>query len=168
MVKSAGVKMEGMKKNLHITLAHQYPVEHHQQLEKLAREINLKSDVRWDFRLYSRDPRLAKAEVRKVVKSYKPVLEDELDMIEGDYVFLMPGQNSPDGWYSGTSWLTGSVGMFPEIFTQRTAETWIWTLHRSLPLSDERLMANGITGGSEGDYDNLWGTEDVYAKPKLV
>lgn len=165
MAKEAGVKMEGMKKSLHITLAHQYPPEHHQLLEKLALEINLGSDVRWDFRLYSRDPRLSKAEVRKVIKSYQPVLGDELEMIEGDYIFLMPNQTSPDGWYTGTSWLTGNVGVFPHIFTQRTAETWIWTLHRSLPVSEEGFPANGVAAANgEGDYDNVWATEDLYAK----
>ena len=55
--------MEGLKKNLHITLAHQYPGEHHQKLERLAGELNLKAGVRWDFRLYSRDPQLASSEV---------------------------------------------------------------------------------------------------------
>jgi ubiquitin-associated SH3 domain-containing protein len=55
--------MEGLKKNLHITLAHQYPPDLHQRLEKLAQELDLKADVRWDFRLYSRDQRLANSEV---------------------------------------------------------------------------------------------------------
>lgn len=74
-------------------------------------------------------------QVFKVIKNYQPTLGDELELIEGDYVFMAPGQSSPDGWYSGTSWLTGNTGMFPAVFTQRTSETWIWTLHRWVDVS---------------------------------
>lgn len=73
---------------------------------------------------------LSSVKVRKVVKAYSPDQDDELELIEGDYLFLTPGQNSPDGWYTGTSWLTGGTGVFPYIFTQRTSETWLWALHR--------------------------------------
>ncbi|KAK7088547.1 ubiquitin-associated and SH3 domain-containing protein B-like [Littorina saxatilis] len=165
-VKSAGITMDGLKKNLHITLAHQHPAEHHPKLEKLAGELDLNADVRWDFRLYSREPELANSEVYKVTKSYKPELGDELELFEGDYIFMNPGQNSADGWYSGTSWLTGINAMFPVVFTQRTAETWMWTLHRSHPLKEATKTAasNGAAAIDEGDYDNLWCNDDVYAK----
>jgi ubiquitin-associated SH3 domain-containing protein len=39
--------------------------------------------------------------------------------------------NSKDGWYYGTSWLTGNSGMFPGTYTKKTQETASWTLHRS-------------------------------------
>ena len=76
--------MEGLKKNLHITLAHQYPGDQHQKLEKLAGELNLKANVRWDFRLYSRDPQLANSEVSssaQVIHNLPAELEDYTFMI---------------------------------------------------------------------------------------
>ncbi|XP_025090980.1 protein UBASH3A homolog isoform X2 [Pomacea canaliculata] len=164
LVKAEGIVNNGPKKQLHITLAHQHASEHHPRLEKLAHEIDLNADVRWDLRLYSRDPRLATSEVRKVVKAYSPDQDDELELIEGDYLFLTPGQNSPDGWYTGTSWLTGGTGVFPYIFTQRTSETWLWALHRSLPVSEEAVATNGVASGGDGDYDNIWQSDELYAK----
>lgn len=59
----SGIVIGNMKKSLHITLAHHYPQENHQRLEKLAQEIDLNAEVRWSLRLYSRDARLATAKV---------------------------------------------------------------------------------------------------------
>jgi ubiquitin-associated SH3 domain-containing protein len=66
-----------------------------------------------------------------VKQAYKGSLEDELDLIMGDYVFMDMNEStrSTDKWYNGTSWLTGQQGMFPGPFTERTAETWTWALH---------------------------------------
>lgn len=58
-----GIKLEPHKKQLHLTLAYQYPQEQHDKLLKYAKEIDLTVDVRWDLRLYSRDPRASKSEV---------------------------------------------------------------------------------------------------------
>lgn len=71
-------------------------------------------------------------QVRKVLKAYAPLLTDELELIDQDFVFMDPEEvsRSKDGWFKGTSWLTGNTGMFPGVFTTRTAETWTWTLHR--------------------------------------
>ncbi|XP_041379415.1 protein UBASH3A homolog [Gigantopelta aegis] len=161
-----GITVGLPKKQLHLTLAHQYPPEHHEELVSLAKQIDLSATCRWDMRLYSRDPRTRMCEVRKVVKAYPPKLGDELELIEGDYIFLEPDElkQSQDGWYRGTSWLTGSSGMFPGVFTQKTAETWTWTLHKSLPLVEQQVITNG---SCDGDYDNLWNNdnmEDMYAK----
>ena len=46
-----------------MTLAYQYPTEHHETLLKLARDIDYSATVRWDFRLYSRDVRNGQTEV---------------------------------------------------------------------------------------------------------
>ena len=70
-------------------------------------------------------------QVRKVVKAYKASLEDELDLFVGDYIFMDPGEvdRSEDGWYTGSSWVSGMVGLFPGTYTQKTAQTWAWALH---------------------------------------
>jgi len=51
----AGVTIEPHKKQLHCSLAYQFPTEKKEKLETLAKAINLKAPVRWDLRLYSRD-----------------------------------------------------------------------------------------------------------------
>jgi len=35
-----------------------------------------------------------------------------------------------DGWFYGTSWLTGCSGFFPASHTERSADTNTWTVHR--------------------------------------
>lgn len=71
-------------------------------------------------------------QIRKVVKAYTPQVGDELELIDGDYIFLDPKElnKTKDGWYPGVSWLTGQLAMFPGVYTQKTAETWTWALHR--------------------------------------
>lgn len=55
--------MEPHRKQLHITLAHQYRPDHQSALEALCRKINPSAPSSWELRLYSRDQRLATAEV---------------------------------------------------------------------------------------------------------
>ncbi len=55
--------MEPHKKQLHISLAYQFPPDNREKLEALAKSINLDAPVRWDLRLYSRDPRVANCQV---------------------------------------------------------------------------------------------------------
>ncbi len=60
-----GVTVEPHKRQLHLTLAHQYLPEHHSPLEELARsKVDPQAPARWELRLYSRDHRLASSEVR--------------------------------------------------------------------------------------------------------
>ncbi|XP_060063895.1 ubiquitin-associated and SH3 domain-containing protein B-like [Ylistrum balloti] len=135
-LKNSGIKFEPHKKQLHMTLAYQYQPDQHEKLLTMAKDINFDADVQWDFRLYSRDISKAKCEVRKVLKAYTPQLGDELELIDGDFVYVEPSeiQQSKDQWYKGISWLTGNSGLFPGPYTQRTADTRTWTLHRSLPM----------------------------------
>lgn len=55
--------MDPRRQQLHMTLAYQYSKDQHERLLRYAKEIDLNSDVKWEFRLYSRDPRAGECEV---------------------------------------------------------------------------------------------------------
>ena len=38
----------------------------------------------------------------------------------------------PEGWYKGTSWMTGTTGKFPISHTEIAVDTDTWTLHKLL------------------------------------
>jgi len=67
-----------------------------------------------------------------VLYTHVPGAPDELEMCDGDFIFMEEKEleMSTDGWYLGTSWITGCTGMFPGVYTERTAETETWTMHR--------------------------------------
>ncbi|XP_076368239.1 uncharacterized protein LOC143255824 isoform X2 [Tachypleus tridentatus] len=73
--------------------------------------------------LVSRDlkPTRRMNEVRKelyrVLYSYRPQNEDELELQEGDVVYVMEKCN--DGWYVGTCVRTGLLGTFPGNYVER-------------------------------------------------
>lgn len=166
-VKKSDIFVEHAKKQLHISLGYQHQLDQHDKLDKLAREIDLNADCKWEIRLYSRDARLGKYEVRKVVKAYKGSLDDELDLFMGDFIFMDPQEieKSEDGWYNGCSWVSGMVGLFPGTYTQRTAQTWAWALHGAVSLNDNpEVCVNGACGTVDEVYDNLWDKSDLYAK----
>lgn len=52
--------------------------------------------------------------------AYKPQNEDELELKEGDEVFVM--EKCDDGWFVGTSARTGSFGTFPGNYVQKICE----------------------------------------------
>lgn len=167
-LKKHNIHVEHAKKQLHMSLGYQHQPDQHEKLDKLAREIDLSADCKWEIRLYSRDARLAKQEVRRVVKAYKASLDDELDLFLGDYIFMDPQEieKSEDGWYKGCSWVSGMEGLFPGTFTQKTAQTWAWALHGSITLKDSQdCVVNGACGKEE-TYDNLWqqSTMPIYSK----
>lgn len=143
------------KKTLHVTLAYQFPDYHLQTLEHLCRSINVAEGSAWDIRLYSRDTCFNKWNVYKVMHGYDPVHEDELELTEGDYVYLYDHmlQESEDGWVYAISWKTGMKGMVPGNFLEKVPETDIWTLHRCFPFARVAEVAvNGITAGETSPF----------------
>ena len=61
---AAGVTVDPHRRQLHLTMSHQYTPEHHTTLEELARsKIDPQAPGKWELRLYSRDPRQGSSEV---------------------------------------------------------------------------------------------------------
>ena len=62
----SGVIVDPHRRQLHITMAHQYQPEVHSILEELAHsKVDPSLPSKWELRLYSRDYRLASSEVRQ-------------------------------------------------------------------------------------------------------
>lgn len=78
---------------------------------------------------------------------YVPVECDELELRTGDYVYISGDalSTSSDGWVDGTSWLTGMVGLVPESYTERTAESDAWTVHRNVSLNTMNSSADSYS-----------------------
>lgn len=56
----------------------------------------------------------------RALYAYRPQNEDELELREGDEVFVM--EMCDDGWYVGTSARTGCFGTFPGNYVNRICE----------------------------------------------
>lgn len=54
----------------------------------------------------------------RALYNYKPQNSDELELREGDVVFVM--EKCDDGWYVGSSKRTGCFGTFPGNYVQRS------------------------------------------------
>ncbi|XP_059163196.1 ecdysteroid-phosphate phosphatase-like isoform X2 [Physella acuta] len=180
----AGIEMKPQMKQLHMTLAFQYEASSHDLLMKLAEEIKIPSLTHWQIKVFSRNSELKLAEVRRVIKMYKPQQEDELELVDEDCVYMEPEEHerSPDGWFKGTSWRTGVSGFFPGNFTIKCSQMDTWALHREVSLpnfSPSNVNVNVAERAIEsrmlmdiGDYDNLWAAsvngntadEELYAK----
>ncbi|XP_030834282.1 ubiquitin-associated and SH3 domain-containing protein B isoform X2 [Strongylocentrotus purpuratus] len=140
----AGVKVEPHKKQLHLTLAYQFNPTHQEPLVNLSKEVGIQSAARWEFRLYSRDPRAASTEVLRVLYGHTPRVPDELELIPDDFVYMSATEldKNSDGWFKGTSHKTGCEGMFPGNYTEKAPESDTWTIHRVLPITRPRTASN--------------------------
>ncbi|RUS79530.1 hypothetical protein EGW08_012698, partial [Elysia chlorotica] len=128
--------MKPQLKQLHMTLAFQYAAEKHDALMRMAEKIDPQCSAHWEIQVFSRDAAVKSAEVRRVLKNYKPQQADELELQTEDFVFMEPEEHktSPDGWFKGTSWRSGLSAFFPGNFTSQCAQMEVWTLHRYVTL----------------------------------
>uniref|UniRef100_A0A669DGC9 Ubiquitin associated and SH3 domain containing Bb n=1 Tax=Oreochromis niloticus TaxID=8128 RepID=A0A669DGC9_ORENI len=132
-VRKAEVHVEPHKKQLHVTLAYNFPSDHLPSLEKLAKGIEVKLGCDWLAVLFSRDIRFANHETLRVMYPYMPQNDDELELVPGDFVFMSPvDQNSTsEGWVYGTSLATGLSGLLPENYVSLADESDTWVFHAS-------------------------------------
>ncbi|KAG8002268.1 Ubiquitin-associated and SH3 domain-containing protein B, partial [Nibea albiflora] len=160
--RKAEVHVEPHKKQLHVTLAYNFPTNHLPSLEKLAKGIEVKLGCDWLAVLFSRDIRFANHETLRVMYPYMPQNEDELELVPGDFVFMSPVDQSStsEGWVYGTSLASGLSGLLPENYVSLADESDTWVFHGSHSFfscgpsdrtSKERGMFDGLLDSRRPD-----------------
>ncbi|XP_011161275.1 protein UBASH3A homolog [Solenopsis invicta] len=139
-IAALGITAEPQIKSLHLTLAYQFPGNLFQSFRSMVEKLGPNTPTNWELRLYSRDSRLQNMHVHKVTHAHVPREHDELELRVGDYIYVPEGacNASTDGWVEGISWLTGISGHLPLNHTKRTAESDSWTLHATMPITDNK------------------------------
>lgn len=151
--------MEPHVKNLHLTLAYQFPPEVYRDLVELVDNLDASCADSWELRLYSRDPRLATKQVHRVIYPHTSRESDELELRVGEYIYVSNDavQNSVDGWSEAISFSSGSYGFVPLNYTERTSETNVWTLNVTVPLcqpsTNDIDVIDGVNVASEAGTD---------------
>lgn len=147
-------------KNLHLTLAYQFPSDAYHELSELVNTIDTSSASNWVLRLYSRDPRLATKQVHRVIYPHISRESDELELKVGEYVYMNndASHNSIDGWAEGICASTGNYGFIPLNHVERTSETNVWSLNANVTLSE----------ASENDVDAIDGISYASERGKQI
>uniref|UniRef100_A0AAQ5X5J0 Ubiquitin-associated and SH3 domain-containing protein B n=1 Tax=Amphiprion ocellaris TaxID=80972 RepID=A0AAQ5X5J0_AMPOC len=142
----ADVHVEPHKKQLHVTLAYHFQTSHLPVLEKLAKNVDASSGCDWLAVLFSRDIRFANHETLQVMYPYVPQNDDELELVQGDFIFMSPVEQTTasEGWVYGTSMGTGLSGLLPENYVNRADESDTWVVHGS-PLTLHCKTTPGYT-----------------------
>nr|XP_026692047.1 ubiquitin-associated and SH3 domain-containing protein B-like [Ciona intestinalis] len=145
----AGTKVEPhSNKQLHITLAYKFPTNQFTKLEELAKKLDLNKPSAWEVRLYSKDPKFGDCETLRVLYPYSPTSETHLQLINGDCIFVGPedvsdaSKSSFEGWFYGTSWMTGCSGFFPATHTEKSTDTDTWTIHKNCVLTSKATASD--------------------------
>lgn len=149
------ISLEPHVKNLHLTMAYQFPAEVYRNLVDLVDSLDASCANNWELRMYSRDPRLATKQVHRVICPHTSREPDELELRVGEFIYVNNDavQNSTDGWAEAISFTSGSSGFVPLNHTERTSETNVWALNATVPLcqssSDNIDAVDGISLASK-------------------
>lgn len=67
----------------------------------------------------------------RVMYPYTPQNEDELELVPGDYIFMLPVDqgSTSGGWVHGTSLASGQSGLLPENYVSLADECDTWVFH---------------------------------------